>query len=368
MLPSNGARIPDFTLVNPFLERLGLGELSPDRVAGHPGRHKKCSGFTTLGRGIFVKQLNSSLGCPAPGIRRVRSFEALEVPGLSTPALLGADDDRNLLVFELVEGAEPADELAREGRLDPALARVLGETIGALHTLPPSCHDSIDASASPYPPLEPLEGLSLRQYQAASAAVLQGWRLLQQDEEVKGALRTLRRAEDEARKVPTHGDFRLDQVLVTGGRAQIIDWEEFRLADPARDVGMFVGEWLYLAADRAARVLYTGHAAQSKAVIDASREEVMAQAAVELRAIQPMVTQFWDGYRTVRAADDPGFPLRVAAFAGWHLYDRMFSVVAKLAVLSMTQYVANGIGRQALLMPAQITGLLGMGEFDVASS
>ncbi|MEX1654843.1 class V lanthionine synthetase subunit LxmK [Streptomyces pseudovenezuelae] len=366
MLPSNGARIPDFTLVNPFLEQLGLGELPPDRVMTHPGRHKKCSGFTTLGRGIFVKQLNAALGCPAPGVRRVRSFEALHVPGLSTPALLGADDDRNLLVFELVEGAEPADELAREGRFDPGLARRLGETIGTLHELPPTLHGTIDASASAYPPLEPLEGLSLTQYQAASAAVLQGWRLLQQDEEVKAALRALRRAEDGAAKVPTHGDFRLDQVLVADGRTQIIDWEEFRIADPARDVGMFVGEWLYLAADRAARVLHTGHAAQSKTVIDASREEVMAQATVELCAIQPMVTQFWDGYRSVRTETDLEFPLRVAAFAGWHLYDRMFSVVAKLAVLSMTQYVANGIGRKALLSPARIVELLEIGDFDVA--
>ncbi|MEU7659160.1 class V lanthionine synthetase subunit LxmK [Streptomyces lincolnensis] len=368
MLPPNGVRIPDLAIVNPFLERLGLGKLSPDRVVTHPGRHRKCSGVTTSGRGVFVKQLNESLGCPAPGVRRARSFEALRTPELSGAALLGADDDRNLLVFELIEDAEPADLLAREGRFDAGLARCLGEMTGALHELPVDLENaSIDTSPSRYPPLGSLEGLTLTQYQAASSAVLQGWRLLQQDEEVKEALRALRRDEDTASKVPTHGDFRLDQVLVVGGRRHIIDWEEFRLGDPAHDVGMFVGEWLYLAADRAARGLHTGPVGDSGTVLGVSREEVIARTTVELRAVQPMVGEFWSGYRSVRTTTDPDLPRRSAAFAGWHLYDRMFSVVAKMMVLSMTQYVANGIGRRALLNPHEIAGILEMGEIDVTS-
>ncbi|MGW7540976.1 class V lanthionine synthetase subunit LxmK [Streptomyces sp. NPDC054770] len=366
MLPSNGARIPDFALVNPFLAQLGLGELSPDQVVTHPGRHRKCSGITTRGHGVFVKQLNASLGRPAPGIKRVRSFEALRVPGLSGAALLGADDEHNLLVFELVEDAEPADLLAREGRFDAGLARRLGEMLGVLHEQRPE-EGSVDTSPSPYPPLKPLDGLSLGQYQAASAAVLQGWRLVQRDEEVKEALRAVRRDEERASKVPTHGDFRLDQVLVSGQRTHIIDWEEFRLGDAAHDVGMFVGEWLYQAADRAARGVHTGPVGESGTVLGVGREEVMARTTVELRAVQPMVGEFWSGYRSVRATVDHDLARRAALFAGWHLYDRMFSVVAKLSVLSMTQYVANGIGRKALLMPEQIVSLLEMGEVDVAS-
>lgn len=363
MPPFNGTHTPDLATVNAFLDRLGLGRLGQEDVATHPGRHKKCSGTTSTGRGVFVKQLNARLGCPAPGLGRVASFERMEVPGLRTPRLLGVAEEHNLLAFDLIADAEPADELARESRFPTGLARQLGEVIGRLHNAPPPDGEPRVETAPPlYPPLGPLEGLPLHQYQHASAALLQGWRLLQQDEEAKTALRELRHAEEAAPRVPAHCDFRLDQVLVLDGAPHIIDWEEFRLADPARDVGMFVGEWLYLATDRAARVLNTGHAGQSKSAVSASRDEVMAQAVIELEAVAPRVREFWAGYRSERPRIDPDLPRRAVSFAGWHLYDRMFSVVANLAILSMTHYVANGIGRKALMAPEQFAGLLEMSE------
>ncbi|WP_326613891.1 class V lanthionine synthetase subunit LxmK [Streptomyces scopuliridis] len=368
MHSSSGARIPDLATVNSLLSRQDLGELLPETVVSHSGRHRKCSGFTTSGRGVFVKQMNAAPGQQAPGLERAKQFERIRVPGLRTPELLGSDEENNLLVFDLVPDAEPANELARESGFGPELAHHIGEVIGRLHELPLSEDISIDTSLPPYPPLDSLDGLTVGQFQTSSAAVLQGWRLLQEDQPVVDAVRALRHGEETAPKVPSHCDFRLDQILVSGQGPHIVDWEEFRFGDPARDVGMFVGEWLYLAADRAARVLHTGDAGRPRSATGATREEISAQTVIELRTVQPTVKAFWDGYRSSRGTPDPDLPRRAISYAGWHLYDRMFNVVARMALLSATQYVANGMGRRALLAPDGFARLLEMGEFDARSN
>ncbi|GGJ84166.1 hypothetical protein GCM10011583_14760 [Streptomyces camponoticapitis] len=368
MHSSSGARIPGLAPVNSLLSRLDLGELLPETVVSHSGRHRKCSGFTTAGRGIFVKQLNAAPGQRAPGLERAKQFEEIGIPGLRTPKLIGSDEENNLLVFDLVRDAKPAHDLARESGFGPELARHVGEVIGRLHETPLSEGVSVDTSPPPYPPLDSLDGLSLGQFQASSAAVLQGWRLLQQDQPVVDAVRALRQGEEAAPRVPSHCDFRLDQILVSEQGTHIVDWEEFRLGDPARDVGMFVGEWLYLAADRAARVLHTGDAGLPRSATGATREEISAQTVVELRTVQPTVKAFWDGYTSVRDTPDPDLPRRAISYAGWHLYDRMFNVVARMALLSATQYVANGMGRRALLAPGDLARLLEMGVLDARSN
>ena len=366
MHSSSGARIPDLATVNSLLSSKDLGELLPETVVGHPGRHRKCSGLTTTGRGVFVKQMNAAPGRQAPGLERTRQFESIRVPGLRTPELLGSDEGNNLLVFDLIQQAKPANDLARESGFGHELANQIGEVIGRLHELPLTADTSIDSSQPPYPPVSSLDGISVGQFQTSSAAVLQGWRLLQQDQPVVDAVRALRHGEGTAPKVPAHCDFRLDQILLSEQGPHIVDWEEFRLGDPARDVGMFVGEWLYLAADRAARVLHTGDVGKPRSATGATREEISAQTAIELRTVQPTVKAFWDGYTSVRKPD-PDLPRRAISYAGWHLYDRMFNVVAKMALLSATQYVANGMGRRALLAPGDFARLLDMGEPDAHS-
>lgn len=47
---------------------------------------------------------------------------------------------------------------------------------------------------------------------------------------------------DPRRAVPTHGDFQPKNVYVAGDRATVIDFDRFASANPARDLGHFVGQ------------------------------------------------------------------------------------------------------------------------------
>ncbi|MEU7728851.1 class V lanthionine synthetase subunit LxmK [Streptomyces sp. NPDC040724] len=363
-----GARNPDLATVNSLLSRLGLGALLPGTAETHPGRHAKCSGLTTSGRRVFVKQIRSGPGRQAAALKRSVAFQDVDVKAFSSAPLLGVDEQHGLLVYDFIEDATPADEIARDGAFGEDLAHRTGEILASLHGL--GMAESMNAaefSRQSFPPTEQLDGLSLDQLTGSSNAALQAWRLLQQDGELVDALKALSRDSRAKPPVPSHCDFRLDQLLVSGGTLHVIDWEEFRPADPARDVGSFVGEWLYLAADRAARAVHTEDDGGQPSTAGPSREEITSRTAVELGRIQPVVKAFWLEYRSHGGPVQPGMPRRVVSLAGWHLFDRMFSLATGMVTLGATQYVAHGIGRRALLGPDAFARLLGLGEWDASS-
>jgi hypothetical protein len=135
----------------------------------------------------------------------------------------------------------------------------------------------------------------------------------------------------------------------------ICDWEEFRLADAARDLGSFAGEWLH----RAVRGLagYGGNAAVSETV---SHEEIVRRMADGIAAVRPRVVAFCSGYRQARPTVDPGLHARAAGFAGWHLFDRMLASARRSSRLGALERAAAGIGRSVLLAPADYAATLGL--------
>jgi hypothetical protein len=145
-------------------------------------------------------------------------------------------------------------------------------------------------------------------------------------------------------------------VLVTDGVTYLNDWEEFRLGDPARDVGGFAGEWLY----RAVLGLPPETDDRLTPVVEATDAEIVERGVRELTRLRPRIRSFWSGYRTARPTVDPELAERATAFAGWHLLDRLFAVAVERPRLLAVQRAAAGVGRTALLAPDRFTTTLGL--------
>jgi aminoglycoside phosphotransferase (APT) family kinase protein len=355
-LPLSLDRVPE---VNALLDKLGLGSFEPGTVSSFVGRNDNWSGTTTTGAGVFVKQLGDSTA--QQNFQRMTAFEQLASvrpsPRLRTPALLGADADHHLVVFELLPDVTTGAELAADA-FDEALCQQAARAIATIHQLPAAQAD-LDTSPHPLPPLGGLQGLSLDYYIERSFAEIETWHLLQNDPPVIDALHRLRRDEDAAERRPIHADVRLDQFLIGGTQLYMTDFEEFRLGDPARDIGGFIGEWLFRAIHGIPKSINGstdfGHTA--------THDEILAHGVTELARLRPLMAAFWNSY--LRATKTPAhtsadLAVRSAAFAGWHMIDRMIAHAVSSVRLSPVHRASAGIGRTILLSPADFTATLGL--------
>jgi hypothetical protein len=322
---------------------LGLGESVGDGWAP-AGRNRNWAG----GR-VFVKQLR---GGPADARRRLRRTvafgEAMDAAGLPTPRSLGACEEHLVLVSELIEDATSGAELAEADEFDSALAATAGEIVGRLHCS--ALGIAADTSRPQLPDPEALRALPLTTYLKLSNAELTFWRLVQADSAIAGSVARLLDDSGRAPHVPAHCDLRLDQLLRAGGRLFLTDGEEFRRADPARDVGSFAGEWLF----RSIAGLVTDLDDD-----DATEAQIIGTAAQRLAERRPIVASFWTAYTGARDPD-PGLAVRATAFAGWHLLDRAVAGAARSSRLAAPLRAAMGVGRQALAAPERFAATIGL--------
>ncbi|MGX1975454.1 class V lanthionine synthetase subunit LxmK [Streptomyces kronopolitis] len=350
-----------FPDVDALLNRLGFGAFVRDSVSAPVGRNHAWSGRTESGRRVFVKCLVGTVPDVQARMRRMLAFEGFvgSVPELAghVPPLLGCDRDAGLVAFDHVtarSGAElMVDETFRED-----LAFTVGQKIGALHAAVPVGEMDTTLPTLPNPSL--LHALPLAMYNELSFAELEAWRLMQHDTELREGLERLRKWEEKAPRVPSHCDFRVDQLLVLEeGSPVIADWEEFRSADPARDVGAFAGEWLY----RSVLDIVTNRGERDAQFpdVELTHEQVLTRGAEKIERLLPLVRQFLSGYLT-RHQTDPGFSERATAFAGWHLLDRLVAGAAQGQRLSGIERAAAGIGRGALIAPHRFAAVLGFEE------
>ncbi|AXE27358.1 hypothetical protein C0216_08300 [Streptomyces globosus] len=357
--------------VDALLRRIGTGPFDRADVTALPGRNDTWAGRTTGGARVFVKRLTGPADDVAARMDRALAFERITAgaPGgvLRGPALLGSDREAGLLAFEYLHDARSGAELMADQEFTPELARRAGTALGLLHARPAGA-ERLDRAVPGMPSAALLEALPAAAFEELSGGELETWRLLQNDGPLIGAVDRLLAAERAAPRVPAHCDLRLDQFLVTapaaaGGRAELYaaDWEEFRLADPARDVGGFAGEWLH----RAVHDIVTSRGDTDTAAfagLAMTRETVLARGAQKLARLRPLVQEFWGGYRDARPDADPGLAERATAFAGWHLLDRLLAGAARSNRLLGIERAAAGIGRTALLAPARFTHAVGLGD------
>jgi hypothetical protein len=346
--------------VNALLGRLGLGRFDdPSDVTRLAGRNDTWSGRTNLGEPLLVKRFR---GSPADALRRMRRSLAFErvAPEVAhdsfvTPRCRGYDEDARVVAFDFVADARTGADLLLADEFTDDLAHRAGRAVGELHAATVAARSGPDGQADHSPRLpsrELLEALPLTVYAAASAAELQAWSLMQHDRALAAAIGQLLTQQEHAVTVPAHCDLRLEQFFVAADTLFICDWEEFRLADAARDVGSFAGEWLYQAV-----LSIADDEADGEALSDT---EIVRRISVGLDRARPRIAAFWRGYQFARADIDAGLGVRATAFAGWHMFDRMLAVARRSARLRALDRAAAGIGRTILLSPADHVGTLGL--------
>ncbi|MFK8846543.1 class V lanthionine synthetase subunit LxmK [Streptomyces sp. Ac-502] len=348
-----------------LLERLGFGAYDRTTLASAPGRNDAWTGTTTEGRKVFVKRLRGPEDDVRGRMARLLAFEdfagSSQLGMLKRPALLGSDSDARLCVFECIEDAQNGAELMVDQSFSDTLAFTAGQAVGSLHAADPG-----DADLETKPPSLPaprlLRGIPESLFGNISFGQISAWSLMQNDPALIEGVEALLEAERDAEKVPSHCDLRVDQFLVRDGLLYIADWEEFRLADAARDVGGFAGEWLY----RSILDIVTtrGDAEGGSAFVDfeLTHELIVSRGVEKLERLRPLIENFWRGYRSVRPKVDPGLQERATAFAGWHTLDRLMASAPRSARLSGIERAAAGVGRAALLAPAKFATTLGLEE------
>ncbi|WP_455353735.1 class V lanthionine synthetase subunit LxmK [Streptomyces sp. SYSU K217416] len=348
--------------VDALLELLGLGPFDRDSLVAPVGRNEVWAGATAGGRKVFVKRLVGGDDDVRARMRRLLSFEQfsaeLSSSALRGPEFLGCDEEARIVVFEYLEGARSGAELMVDETFDDALAHAVGRAIGLLHDSPVREPDDLDSSTPELPSPALLQALPQRMFDNLSFGELQTWRLMQSDPALIAAVTDLRAREEEAPRVPAHCDLRVDQLLVTDEGFHVADWEEFRLADPARDVGGFAGEWLYrsildIATSRGDTVLMD---------TDLTHESVLRRGTEKIERLRPRIQHFWDGYRETAGRTDAELAVRATAFAGWHMLDRLIAGSPQRGRISGIERAAAGVGRGILLNPERFTATLGLGR------
>ncbi|MFE1057045.1 class V lanthionine synthetase subunit LxmK [Streptomyces rochei] len=351
--PVDLSRVPQ---VDALLTHLGLGPFDPATTSSPRGRNDNWAGKTTEGRHVFVKQFTG--GFRRERLARTRTVWESGRDRLPMPTLIGSDTEHALMVFDYLPDGETGTELAADGLFSEELAARAGVLVAAMHSLDA---ENFDTSPHPLPPVGLLQALPYTRYVEASGAELAMWQLLHNDEEVVHALHTLRERDMAAGTVrlPVHGDMRLDQFLHSRGALHLTDFEESRLADPARDIGAFAGEWLFQATSDIPKKLADasplGHVP--------GHEEIIATGAAEIEQQAPIVRAFHRSYlehAPEAAVADDQLAVRAAAYAGWHMLDRMLASSESTAILSPVVKAAAGIGRTVLLSPADFTSSLGL--------
>ncbi|MFI9174568.1 class V lanthionine synthetase subunit LxmK [Streptomyces lincolnensis] len=345
--------------VDGLLVGLGLGRFVRDSVTSPIGRNDAWAGLTEGGTDVFVKRLTGGDADIRARMRRMLAFEeyaaAARPAGLRRPVLLGSDTERRVAVFERVVDAENGAQLMVDEAFTGDHAHEVGRIVGRLHGTPPPHGLDLDDEPPPFPPVSFLRGLPMSVYVGSSAAELEAWRLLQRDAVLVAALERLRESERAAPRVPSHCDFRVDQLLMRPEAIYVTDWEEFRLADPARDVGAFAGEWIY----RSVLDLVTNRGDAVFTDVEFTHELIIERGAEKMRRLLPLVEAFWRGYISARGQVDDTLPVRATAFAGWHLLDRLVAGALSSSRLSGIQRAAAGVGRSAVVNPEKFAVTLG---------
>ncbi|MFI1707822.1 class V lanthionine synthetase subunit LxmK [Streptomyces griseoruber] len=345
--------------VDELLGRIGWGAFDPDSVSSRPGRNEAWLGTTTSGRRVFVKHLRGGAADTLARLRRLLEFQefAGRIPAgeLRYPRLAGHDERARLVVFEAVDDARSGAELMVDESFDDVLAHSVGRAIGRLHT---TGHEGVELHRGVplLPSLELLRGISQGMFDQSSFGQLSALSLMQQDSELADGINALLVREEAAEKVPSHCDLRVDQFLVRDSAVFIADWEEFRLADAARDIGSFAGEWLY----RSVLDIVTNRGDDGLVDLELSHDLIVTRGAEKLERLRPRIENFCRGYREVRPDTDPELWERATAFAGWHALDRLIASAARSARLSGIERAAAGVGRNALLHPARFAPALGL--------
>lgn len=302
-----------------FVESLGLGPLDPNSVVPLVGRNESCTARTTAGKMVFLKRMIGTVEDSRARLERCTAFLLTQPGRLSAPAHLLTDTDLMFSAHEAVPDAEPASELFDRSQLVPRTLVAVASGIATLHEASPVA--VLDASPPRFPSPTLHRHLNLVDVFSLSSAELAAWRLIQGDAALCAALDDLWSATAGAERAPAHCDLRLDQILVSSssGEAFVTDWEEFRLADPARDPASLLGDLLF-------RALADAAASLDSDLDDGGADPFLTAGSSALDRVRAHIDAVWATYSASRSVwPDDTFRARVSALVGWHLLDRVLA-------------------------------------------
>lgn len=334
---------------------LGLAPITDIEPAPFAGRNGTWVMTLADESKIFVKQLFPHTASPQAFARSVAfaHFAGLQRDHApASPALLASDADTGVLVFEHCPGTGLA-HLVVEEKVPQAFPQQAGALLARLHSAPAQ---GLEATTIASPPIQLLRlGVPHTRFLDFTLAEMRLWSTLQSDADLLAAAEDLHRNEIANQSRPIHADLRLDQFHLHEGELRLLDWEEFGLGDPARDLGMLAGEWVYRA------VLDTvttrgNNIAPPEVFTEHSATEHIAN---QLNRAIPQVRSLWDSYLANGARPDAQLAVRATAQLGWHLVDRAITRASMVSRLSGIERAAAGIGRKALLDPQGFCASLG---------
>lgn len=350
--------------VDALLRTAGRDGADPSTAHVLSGRNTNFSVQTRGGDPLFVKQFEApSDAAPDTGtnlaqalaFERYREAHPETLAGLGAPDLVAADEAKALLIYTLIPEVTNLAEVADRGELTAEHLHDVGVALAALHAGPVT--DGVPTVRHRLPPSGAFVAINQLSWAMASAAELEAWALLQGDQGLIDGVSELRRREDTGEHAtPIHGDLRLDQVLLSPTGVHVTDFEDFRVGDPARDLGSMLGELAY----RAILAIIKDTDASFTLDVEFTHEEIVERGARELDATIPLLKALWAGYRTVPGRTDPTLGERSAAWLGWHMFDRLLASSKDRNKLLSVHRAAAGIGRAVLLAPDRYVTTFGL--------
>lgn len=210
------------------------------------------------------------------------------------------------------------------------------EAFAELHTRPAG--PELDRSLPALPQIAPWEGLEMSAWQSLSTGELEAWGLIQSLDLREAILAMLAPAPT----VLMHGDAsQRNLVIDRSSTVTIVDWEEFRAGDGARDIGFLFGETLE--SELRCRLRDVREARGTLPLANAAESAVAAATSAW--------AQGWSSYCAVRAPEDDGFVSRSVRFAGWRLAESALAEGAKRLKLTADTKAVLGVGLMFLRHP-----------------
>ena len=265
------------------------------RVRNASRRHQSFLVETRNGPSFFIKHGVDAEHCAALAreyaIYNYLSERAAALVANSLPHLRIYDDDRHLLILDLVPNAESLrDYHTRRGKFPKQVAAQLGVSLGMLHQL-----TLVDGTAEAErfrhgaPWILSVHRPHVAMLRDFSGATLQLIRFVQRIGELGERLEAM--AEQWRQECLIHSDIKWDNGIISKGRSArlvLVDWEVASLGDPAWDIGSIFMDYLCF---WVMSIPVTG---------EVPPEQFADLARYGIADMQPALREFWYAYVRVR--------------------------------------------------------------------
>ncbi|SDS42421.1 phosphotransferase [Corynebacterium timonense] len=350
-----------------------LGLIERASFSAKRGRNLSCTFETTKHNALFAKNAMDDIRFKASVLAAQtlpRIVGDTDHVLFQLPRLMAANGTDKILIFEDVLNSDSLATVLQGGAVEDNQVRRLMNNIGAglreVHDQEVS-KSNLNSAPSPLPLLSHFSQLPWSSFETLSAESLHTWGTLQQDKELYRAIVSLREMESAGAQVPIHGDLRFDQFLLdTDEGLWLVDWEEYRFGHRGRDLGTLIGEWLYLAfitlSDKEVPNGAVEPTPQPAFDEELTHFEIVARGQEALERVLPFISTIWSSYlgKATPVHDLQDLAAVSAAFAGWHLYDRLLAISELVPRVSALSWAAAGIGRNVLLDPIGAANALGL--------